>query len=328
MIKVLKAALALTFLLAGGNVMAQDHGPRRERPAPPSATISADFPFKSHYVEVLGSKMHYVDEGEGDPILFLHGNPTSSYLWRNVIPHLKGSGRLIAPDLIGMGKSDKPDISYRFEDHARYLDEFIKKLGLKNITLVIHDWGSGLGFHYAVRHPDNVVGIAFMEALVPFPAQFERTPTGLFAMLRDPVKGPEMVIEKNAFVEMILPMAVMRKLTEEEMTAYRAPFLTKESRKVELVWPLEIPYKDGPADVTKLMKEYIAWFESSKIPKLLIYGDPGAIISPKNVEGMIERFPNLETHFVGVASHFLQEDHPHKVGRAIWDWHRREIKGK
>ncbi|PCI49262.1 MAG: haloalkane dehalogenase [Alphaproteobacteria bacterium] len=308
--------------------MAQERPPQHERPAPPSATISDEFPFESHYVEVLGSKMHYVDEGEGDPILFLHGNPTSSYLWRNVIPHLKGSGRLIAPDLIGMGKSDKPDIPYRFEDHARYLDAFIEKLGLKNITLVVHDWGSGLGFHYAVRHPDNIAGIAFMEALLPFPEQFERHPFGMFAMLRDPVKGKKAVMEDNVFVEKILPMSVKRKLTETEMNAYRAPFPTVQSRLPVYVWPQEVPFDDGPEDIKDMIRNYTAWFEKSDMPKLLIYGDPGAIIPPGNIERFIERFPHLETHFVGVASHFLQEDHPHNIGRAIWDWHRREIKGK
>jgi len=328
MIRTVSAAFALLLLYGGFNVMAQEPGHGRPRLDPPSEKISAEFPFESHYVEVLGSKMHYIDEGEGDPILFLHGNPTSSYLWRNVIPHVESSGRVIAVDLIGMGKSDKPDIPYRFWDHYRYLDAFIKKLGLKHITLVIHDWGSGLGLHYAALHPDNIAGVAFMEAILPFPEQYERHPVGMFAMLRDPVNGKKVIMEDNVFVEKILPMSVKRKLTDEEMNAYRAPFPTVKSRLPVYVWPQEVPFDDGPEDIKEMIKQYTAWFEKSSIPKLLIYGDPGAIIPPKNVDRFIARFPHLETHFVGVASHFLQEDHPHEIGLAIKDWYRREIRGK
>ncbi len=185
-----------------------------------SEAISAAFPFESKYIDVLGSKMHYIDEGSGDPILFLHGNPTSSYLWRNIIPHVTSRGRCIAPDLIGQGKSDKPDIEYGFFDNVKYIEGFIEALGLQNITLVIHDWGSGLGLHYAMRNESNIKGIAMMEAIlmsVPsweaFPPDFEK----MFKAFRTPDVGWDMLVNQNMFVEGVLPGAMVRDLTEEEM---------------------------------------------------------------------------------------------------------------
>ncbi|MFQ5796172.1 MAG: haloalkane dehalogenase [Candidatus Bipolaricaulia bacterium] len=216
--------------------------------------ISADFPYKSNYVEVLGSKMHYVDEGEGDPILFLHGQPTSSYLWRNIVPHLTSLGRCIALDLIGFGKSDKPDIEYRFFDHVKYVEGFIETMGLKNITLVIHDWGSALGFYYAMRHEDNVKGIAFMEAILMPIASWEDFPKDfqeIFRAFRTPDVGWDMLVNQNMFVEQLVPGAAMRKLTEEEMNHYREPFKDPSSRKPVWRWPNELPIEGEPADVVE-----------------------------------------------------------------------------
>ena len=204
-----------------------------------SQQISTDFPFKSNYVEIHGSKIHYVDEGEGDPILFLHGNPTSSYLWRNIIPHMISKGRCIAPDLIGMGKSDKPEIAYRFLDHVKYLETFIEELGLTNITLVIHDWGSALGFHYAMRHENNIKGIAFMEALIK-PMNWEDFPGAFkigFKLFRTPVIGWFMISVMNMFVKQILPQAIARKLSLEEKSVYAEPYKTIHSRKPLRIWP-------------------------------------------------------------------------------------------
>ncbi len=288
--------------------------------------ISADFPFESHYVDVLGSKMHYVDEGEGDPILFLHGNPTSSYLWRNVIPHLTSLGRAIAPDLIGMGKSDKPDIEYRFVDHVKYVDGFIEALGLKNITLVIHDWGSGLGFHYAHRNDTNIKCIAFMESiLMPIP-NWDMMPEQMrdvFKNLRNPEVGYDMVVNQNFFVEQLLPMAIVRQLTEEEMNKYREPYLEPSSRKPLWVWPNEIPIEGEPADVTEIVGAYNQWLQQTELPKLMLYGNPGAIITEPIVEWAKQNLKNLSTVDIGDGVHYLQEDHPHEIGSEIAEWYKK-----
>ena len=216
--------------------------------------ISAEFPFESHYADVEGSRMHYVEEGAGDPILFLHGNPTSSYLWRNIIPHLSGQGRCIAPDLVGFGKSDKPDIGYRFFDHVSYVDGFIERLGLENITFVIHDWGSALGFHYAMRHEDNVKGLAFIEAFLGtwswknFPIKDVKT---AFRMFRTPGVGWIMIVPMNAFLKRVLPKQVVRMLTDEELDRYKEPFPTLRSRKPIWRMPLDVPIDGKPADVAE-----------------------------------------------------------------------------
>jgi len=302
-----------------------------KQPSKPSLPVpSADFPFTSKFVEVLGSRMHYIDEGEGDPILFLHGNPTSSYLWRNVIPFLKNQGRAIAVDNIGFGKSDKPDIGYTFAEHRRYLEAFIAKLGLKNITLVIHDWGSALGFDYASRNAANVKGVAFMEAIVPpvFPMEsYEKMGPQmgpLFRAMRDPVKGPKMIIEKNMFIEELMPNAgVMRSLSEVEMNAYRAPFLDPATRKPILVWPLQLPIGGVPADVTQSMLAYGEWMIGTEVPKLHLYASPGALNPPALSAHFASSLKNIETAYVGLGTHFIQEDNPEAIGRAIADWHRR-----
>ena len=286
--------------------------------------ISADFPFDSNYIEVRGSKMHYIDEGEGDPILALHGNPTSSYLWRNIIPHLTAKGRCVAPDLIGMGKSDKPDIGYRFSDHVEYIEGFIEKMGLKNITLVIHDWGSGLGFHYAMRHEDNMKGIAFMESMVRpepswdiFPDAFRE----IFKGFRTPDVGWEMIVTNNMFVEQILPSAVARGLTEEEMERYREPFKEPAHRKPVWVWPNELAIEGEPADVVEAIEAYSQKLRRSELPKLLFYATPGAIMPETVIEWRRENLKNLTTVDIGPGIHYVQEDNPHLIGSEIAKWY-------
>jgi len=289
-----------------------------------TATISADFPFEPHLVEVLGSKMHYVDEGEGDPVLFLHGNPTSSYLWRNIIPHVSPHARCIAPDLIGMGKSDKPKLAYRFQDHARYLDGFIEELDLKNITLVVHDWGSGLGFHYARRHPDNIKGIAFMEAIIA-PMRWKEFPADYkigFKLFRAPGTGWLMLQAMNAFIKQIMPQSIVRKLTPEEWAHYNAPYPTVASRKPIRQWPCEIPIDGTPADVHEVVASYRAWLEETDLPKLFFHAEPGGIIAAERVPEVEKAFKNMRSVGIGDGVHYLQEDNPHLIGETIAEWYQ------
>ncbi len=286
--------------------------------------ISAAFPFQSKFVEVEGSKMHYVEEGAGDPVLFLHGDPTSSYLWRNVIPHVSPLARCIALDLIGMGKSDKPDIEYRFFDHSRYVEGFIAALGLRNITFVIHDWGSALGFHYARRHEENVNGLAFMEAIVqPFTwAEFPEQYRQVFQALRTPGVGEKMIMEQNMFVEQLLPGAVLRKLSDVEMDRYREPYPDPASRKPVWRWPIELPIDGEPADVVAAVQAYSEWLGKSNLPKLLLYAQPGAIIRGPLLEWCRNNMRNLKTVDIGAGSHFVQEDRPHEIGEATAEWYK------
>ena len=287
--------------------------------------ISADFPFKSNYIEVQGSKLHYVDEGSGDPILFLHGNPTSSYLWRNIIPHLTPSGRCIAPDLIGMGQSDKPDIEYRFFDHVKYLEGFIEKMALENITFVIHDWGSALGFHYASRHESNVKGLAFMEALLaPVPSWEDFPDAGreIFQGFRNPEVGWDMLVNQNMFVEQILPNFVVRGLTPAAMDYYREPYKEPSSRKPVWRWPNELPIAGEPKDVVETVTVYNQWLQQSDLPKLLFYASPGALVSPAMVEWSQQNLKNLKTVDIGAGAHFLQEDNPDLIGSELANWYK------
>ena len=285
--------------------------------------ISADFPFESRFVEVNGSRMHYNDEGECDPILCLHGNPTSSYLWRNIISHLRECARCVAPDLIGMGQSDKPDISYRFADHYEYVKRFIEKLGLSNITLVVHDWGSALGFHYAGQHPEKIKGLAFMEAIyrVPQWTDLGISPKLAFKMLRTPFLGWIMVSVGNMFVNKILPDLVIRDLSEEEMEAYQKPYPTILSRRPVRVWPEEVPFDGHPEDVAEIVTSYNAWLQETTIPKLCFYAEPGLIIQKNDINWISGHFPNIKMVNLGKGLHFVQEDHPHKIGRELKAWY-------
>jgi haloalkane dehalogenase len=288
--------------------------------------ISAVFPFESHYVEVAGSKMHYVDEGEGDPILFLHGNPTSSYLWRNIIPHVTSVGRAIAPDLIGMAKSDQPDIEYRFFDHVKYVEGFIETLGLKNITFVIHDWGSVLGFHYSRRHEANVKALAFIEALIMPVRSWDEFPEAvrdIFKRIRTPGIGEEMIIDNNMFVEQLLPGAILRELTEEEMEHYREPFREPSSRVPTWRWPNELPIEGEPLDVVEAVTAYSQWLQRTETPKLLLYANPGGLVLAPVVEWCRRNSKNLSTVDIGQGIHYVQEDNPHGIGSALAEWYEK-----
>ena len=287
-----------------------------------SEVINSNFEFESKYLEVHGSQMHYIDVGEGDPILFLHGNPTSSYLWRNIIPHVLTKGRCIAPDLIGMGKSDKPKLDYSFDDHYEFLSKFIEQLNLDNITLVIHDWGSGLGFNYAAHHTEKIRGIAFMESILR-PARWSEFPKGFktgFKLMRTPVVRWFMVQVMNVFVNQILPQATHRKLTQVEMDAYRAPYPTIRSRKPLKVWPNEIPIDGKPKRMLDTVNYFSEKLKSSEYPKLLLYAKPGGLITEKGVTWCHKNLKNLTAIYIGEGIHYVQEDHPHKIGKAIAEW--------
>ena len=289
----------------------------------PNKSISAEFPFDSRFIKVEGSRIHYIEEGAGDPVLFIHGNPTSSYLWRNIIPHVSPVARCIAMDLIGMGRSDKPDIEYRFDDHAKYVDRFISAMGLENITLVIHDWGSALGIHYARRNEKNVKGIAFMEAIIrPFPPLDPSTEMGrTFIAFRTPDVGWDMIVNQNVFVEKILPGMVVRGFTEEEMDHYRAPFLDPESRRPVWRWPNEIPIKGEPVDVDAIIQASNVWLTGTNLPKLLFYGNPGAILNKNMVKWCVDNLKNLKTVDIGPGLHYIQEDNPHLIGEELAKWY-------
>ena len=288
-------------------------------------TISAADSYPRQRIAVAGTEIAYIDTGRGDPIVLMHGNPTSSYLWRNIIPHLAGLGRCLAPDLAGMGQSGKaPDGSYRFVDHARYLDAWFAAVGLtQKITLVVHDWGSALGFHWAYRNRAAVKGIAYMEAIVT-PLRWDEWPENarnIFQLMRSPA-GEELVLQKNIFVEGILPRAILRKLTEQEMAAYRKPWLEPgESRRPMLTWPRQIPVDGEPVDVTAIVNDYAQWLSvDSTLPKLFVNGEPGAILIGRQRE-YCRTWPNQREVTVAGA-HFLQEDSPHQIGEAIADWYR------
>jgi haloalkane dehalogenase len=276
-------------------------------------------------IEIRGLTMAYEDVGEGDPIVFLHGNPTSSYLWRNIIPHLADSYRCIAPDLIGMGDSDKlPDSgpgAYTFVQHREYLDGLLDSLDLGDrVTLIIHDWGSGLGFDWANRNRDRVIGIAYMEAIVqPVAwAEWPEAARSIFEALRSDA-GEPMVLDKNVFVERILPASVIRDLTSEEMDVYRAPYLDPgESRRPTLTWPRQIPIDGDPADVQDIVASYASWMATNDLPKLFINAEPGSILIGPQRE-FCQAWKN-QTEVTVPGRHFIQEDSPDEIGSAIAAW--------
>jgi haloalkane dehalogenase len=280
--------------------------------------VSAADMYERRRLRVLDSHMAYVEIGVGRPIVFLHGNPTSSYLWRNVIPHLEANGRCLAPDLIGMGRSGKsPGGAYRFADHARYLDAWFEALRLSDVTLVVHDWGSALGFDWARRHPERVRALVYMEAIVrPVTwADWPEAARKIFQALRSPA-GEEMILAKNVFVERILPASVLRGLTGEEMEHYREPFKQAgETRRPTLTWPREIPVGGEPADVSAVVDAYAAWLARDPVPKLFVNGDPGSILVGAQRE-FCRTWPSQREVTVR-GSHFLQEDSPAAIGRAI-----------
>jgi haloalkane dehalogenase len=274
-------------------------------------------------IAVLGSRMAYVEAGDpGKPtVLFLHGNPTSSFIWRNIIPHVAPVGRCVAPDLIGFGRSDKPDIDYRFADHVRYLDGFVEALGLKDLFLVAQDWGTALAFHFAARRPERVLGLAFMEFIRPMPSfdEFLRgsQARAIFRKFRTPGEGETLILEENAFVERVLPGSVLRRLGEDEMNAYRAPFPTPASRKPVWRFPNELPIEGQPADVYAMLERDHATLVDSDYPKLLFYAEPGALISPEMAQDYARRLRHCRKVHLGPGAHYLQEDHPDRIGREV-----------
>ncbi len=277
------------------------------------------------FVEVKGKRMAYVEMGEGDPVVFLHGNPTSSYLWRNIMPHVAGQARCLAPDLIGMGDSDKLDDpgpgSYRFVEHREYLDGFLDAVGLGgNAVFVIHDWGSALGFDWGNRHRDRTRGFCYMEALVR-PVTWEEWPEAakaVFQGFRSPA-GEGMVLEKNVFVERVLPGSILRKMSEEEMAVYLRPFATPgEDRRPTLTWPREIPISGEPEDVVEIVRAYSEWLAASDVAKLFIDAEPGAILTGPQRDFCLG-WPNQTVAKVK-GSHFIQEDSPDEIGKALSDW--------
>ena len=281
-------------------------------------------PLTKQYATVHGKQMAYHERGEGRAVVFLHGNPTSSYLWRNIIPHVADHARCIVPDLIGHGDSDKlddtgPD-SYRFVHHRDHLDGLLDQLDLgDDIVLVIHDWGSALGFDWANRHRDRVSGIAFMEAIVR-PVTWDEWPdaaTQIFQGFRSPA-GEDMVIEKNLFVEAVLPGSILRGLTPEEHAEYRRPFIEPQHRRPTLTWPRQIPISGEPADVVEIVQSYADWLAGADMPKLFVNADPGAILTGPQRE-FCRSWPNL-TEVTVAGSHFIQEDSPHEIGQAISEW--------
>ena len=283
-------------------------------------------PARQQFAEVHGKRIAYLQAGNGDPIVLLHGNPASSYLWRNIIPELENSGRVIVPDLIGQGDSEKlpssegPD-RYSFAVAFDYLDGLLRNISAdQNVTLVIHDWGSGLGFHWARLNPERVKGIAYMEAIV-MPMTWEDWPEGargIFQGFRS-AKGEDLVLERNMFVEAVLPSSILRNLTEAEMNAYRGPFDTPEHRQPTLNWPRQIPIEGEPAHMVELVEAYGAFMAASSIPKLFINADPGSILVGKQRE-FCRSWPN-QTEVTVKGLHFVQEDSPEEIGQAVAAWH-------
>ena len=274
------------------------------------------------FLDIAGQRMAFIDEGEGDAIVFQHGNPTSSYLWRNVMPHCRGLGRLIACDLLGMGDSDKlPDSgrdSYRFDEHSRYLDALWSALGLGDrVVLVLHDWGSALGFDWANRHRDRVQGIAYMESIVT-PLTWADWPDNarrVFQNFRSD-GGEEMVLQKNVFVERVLPGSILRPLDTAEMAEYRRPFAAPgEDRRPTLSWPREIPIEGQPPDVVARVQAYADWLAASEVPKLFVNAEPGSILTGRQRE-FCRGWPN-QTEVTVRGTHFIQEDSPAEIGQAL-----------
>ena len=305
--------------------------------------ISSDFPFALQRIKIYDTEMAYVDTGPTDPVqhqlqspamLFLHGNPTSSYVWRNIIPHVSSHTRCIAPDLIGMGQSDKPShLSYRFVEHVLYLDEFIAEVifpANQKIILVVEGWGSALGFHWARRHPHHVAGLAFLEFIPPIPKWDILEKGGqssLFQAFRGP-SGRQIIIEENFFVEKFLPASVVRALTEKEMDYYRAPYLNPENREAVYRLPNEAPIEGQPSEVYAIVEKYHTWLLENDIPKLFFWANPGSIISEELAGFYLKALHNTKNVHVGPGKHFLQEDNPHLIGKELAKWMEQTIEAK
>ncbi len=285
-------------------------------------TLSADYPFESRYLDVLGAKMHYIEEGEGTPFLFLHGNPTWSYLWRNIIPPISEICRSVALDLVGFGKSAKPNIGYTFLEHYAYVEGFIGGMQLKDLVLVVHDWGGALGFYYALNHPENVKGIALMETF-PFSISWSDFPLGfgwIFRLFRNPIIGKMMIMRMNMFVNQILPAATRREIPKETLARYKEPFPTVKSRYPVYVWPNELPIDDHQGQTYKEIKRVEAALSEFSFPMLLFASTPGGLIPPKRVEWFRQKIRDLTVKHIGPGIHYLQEDNPVGIASGIIEW--------
>jgi haloalkane dehalogenase len=276
----------------------------------------------SHYVEVLGSKMHYIEEGSGDPVLFLHGIPASSYLWRNVIPYVSPLSRCIAVDLIGMGKSDKPNLLYSIDDHIKYIEKFIEALNLKNVTLVMHGWGSIIGFSYAIQHEKNCKGIVFYESYL---RAFNKDDVSLpyqeqIAFLDEQKNITDLLTNTTYFIDKILPQSMMRPLTEEEMTHYRAPFLQEGAGKPLVQYMRELPRPNCQNPIDKLITAYSKKLMTSELPKLMLYSIPGFITTIATAIWAKDNLPNIELMEVGEELHYAQESNPRLMAETISVW--------
>ncbi|MCJ1453932.1 hypothetical protein MMC28_004281 [Mycoblastus sanguinarius] len=300
--------------------------------------ISPDFPFTLQRVKILDAEMTYIDtaptqNSQQQPVmLFLHGNPTSSYLWRNIIPHVSSRTRCIAPDLIGMGASDKlPHLTYRFIEHALYLDEFCAAVIPSNQTviLVLHDWGSALGFHWARRNSHRVAGLAFLEFVPPMPTweNLEKggVASGFQAFRGPPEVGRKLIIEDNIFIEKVLPEGVARGLTEKEMEHYRAPYLEPSTREPLYRWANEVPIEGKPADVYAIAEQYHAWLLGSEVPKLFFWATPGVVIGEELAGWYQKMLKNTRSVGIGSGRHFLQEDNPHLIGTELAKWMKQVV---
>lgn len=289
---------------------------------------SDEFPYRSNYIDIKGSQIHYIDcsasQKNETVFLFLHGNPTSSYLWRNIIPHVISHGRCIAPDLIGFGKSDKPDIDYSFQEHLSYITSFIDKLNLKNIIFVIHDWGGAIGFEYSRLNPHKIKGIAFMETFYKPMEWSSLDPFGrwLFKKIRNPRMGRFLNGNLNLFVHFILPFSIVRRLSKKEKETYKKPFLLPESRKPIIKFPQELPFNESVSPNRETARLYYEWLQRTRIPKLLLYANPGALIQSENVAELNETLLNLTSKYIGGGKHYIQEDQPDAIGKAIQNWIR------
>jgi len=275
-------------------------------------------------VNILGSTMAYREAGDREaPVaLFLHGNPTSSYVWRNVLPHVASVAHCIAPDLIGFGQSGKPDVEYRVADHVRYLDAFLEQSGIESAFVVAQDWGTALAFLLAARRPEFIRGLAFMEFVKPLPSwdRFVPGAAEIFQKFRTPGVGEEIILQNNFFVEQVLPMNIVRKLTDEEMSVYRTPFPTPESLRPTWRFPNEIPIAGEPEDVYSSLEKAHEVLAQSTYPKLLFAGDPGAIVSPAMAQSVVKGLKNCRLVQLSSGLHFLQEDHPDVIGANIKEW--------
>lgn len=275
-------------------------------------------------MNVLGSTMAYREAGhpEAPVALFLHGNPTSSYIWRNIIPLVAPVAHCIAPDLIGFGQSGKPDIEYRFADHVRYLDAFLAGAGISSAFVIAQDWGTALAFQLAARRPEFIRGLAFMEFIRPMPGweDFHADARGTFQKFRTPGVGEQLILEGNAFVEQVLPEAMVRKLTDEEMSVYRAPFPTPESRRPTWRFPNELPIAGEPADVYSTLENAHRALAQSSYPKLLFTANPGALVSPAVAESFAKKLKHCKVVDLGAGLHYLQEDHPEVIGSTVNEW--------